>query len=245
MSVDIKQFMPWLPSAAALKTPASRPTRNVANPVFLRLGEHTDDPFWKDIFGKLSRGVRNLPVTYRNGMLRPVNAQQKKKESYELAPDVAGDSLARICEEVIEFLQRNGVVNRKRGGVQPMVTDNQLTWKKLSSKFRRDVVLDYVAAKRNEYNLNGEETGQLMTLINAHILVGALGDEDFMIRDHRLHAISGLSFDQEARRWIFERELVLPATSRRVKKYSLHVMEIMGRNSWSSYDGDSMITEDS
>ena len=197
------QSMPWLSSTRSFST-RSQATINVTNPIFIKLLDYVDDPYWKLILLDAAKGKFPKGFSFNGSTL----LYRLNNKSITIEDNV--NSINRF----IEFIRMNTGIRSKMDlerekdyerehQISPSNVDN---WGKIKSKFnKRMIVIEFVTKTKKLYNLSEEEADQLTTLINMNLEEDVI-KKNIVMKDNNIVQIHGLHWDPIKRKFFLEGE---------------------------------------
>jgi hypothetical protein len=156
--------------------------------IFTECSNNIDDPFWKDIFTKMSYGKFPLKFGYIDGKL--FYKKSTKMIDVVLSQD---DPIENTITTIVNFLHLHGSMFSKKDAKAPVdpVEVEELTWANASNGTRQVLIYNYVEFVKNGLNLTKAQEIQLMEMINYGLGKKCL---TFEVYDRKIMSIGNLIY---------------------------------------------------
>ena len=149
------------------------PNSPVLHPVFAKLAEHTNDPFWKKHLITCSRGWMGVGVAYKEGML---DCRLGRRLRLKLTEDMTS---AEDCQRVLEYFQSTGIVSPEENERRiQLVEENQnevseeylsrTSWNEFKHpEDKRNLLERWMDRVEKKMNLTKEEYNRLRSSVSS------------------------------------------------------------------------------
>lgn len=204
----VSQPVSWLKTTVTTSTKSTKVKAEppVLYPVFLLICEHTSDPFWKEFFKGVARGI--LPKNF--GINENVIFYFKKKNSNKSISQIISTDPIEALQSMQTFFRVNGGITSDRDfeirnttdqtSISEQVSMEDETWDTIvKNKQKGSYLAAYKERLSREYNLNMKERQSLTNMINYLNAVNLLTSSIVSFDRGRIVNIGDLTFDMSSR----------------------------------------------
>src|SRR3990167_4344090 len=158
--------------------------REIMYPYFLECCEHTDEPFWEDIFRNLAYGIVPTGTYINKGFLccnyknREFSYKIERKNAKTLYNDLYDLFTEKLCilskkqnqQKKYEFLE-----------VEESIKNSIQSWSGIRKKAIKDSLFKrFVLEKKEQYNFSFEDARKLLSFITLALLFKTITSKDII-----------------------------------------------------------------
>nr|QBK92695.1 MAG: uncharacterized protein LCPAC401_03330 [Pithovirus LCPAC401] len=189
--------IPWYeqPYVAQKSKKNNKKKKVIIHPLFQKCETIVEDPFWKEIFIKMS--MNKLPKGFRITENKLICHDRNKSQYIPLI-----GSISEIAAKVMQFLREKANILSQIDRSE--IRDSYLSihkevneprsWNQIRLKpgEKRAAIIQFASEKASEYNLSNGQFDDLLTLINLNLYLGRLDNDDIDYREGYITEIKGI-----------------------------------------------------